>query len=201
MRRVDFLSAGFDFRQVDGDSRRGGHGHGDRLRRSPRRGCPVARSAATARSSRTCLHRPTGCRFTLSLRVDNWKNYDGHNLETTVATGQPVPPGQPAASRIGDQTEFSGQERHVVSSARRGDVPDQRHVSVWGSSSGGFRAPTLNELYRQFRVGALLVLANNQLGPENLVERRGRRQRPSRPRMSRFEAPGTSTALRTLCRT
>ena len=42
-------------------------------------------------------------------------------------------------------------------------------VSVWGSVSGGFRAPTLNELYRQFRVGALLVLANNQLGPENLV--------------------------------
>jgi outer membrane receptor protein involved in Fe transport len=42
-------------------------------------------------------------------------------------------------------------------------------VSVWGSVSGGFRAPTLNELYRQFRVGNLLVLANNQLGPENLV--------------------------------
>jgi outer membrane receptor protein involved in Fe transport len=33
----------------------------------------------------------------------------------------------------------------------------------------GFRAPTLNELYRQFRVGQTLTLANNALGPERLV--------------------------------
>ena len=42
-------------------------------------------------------------------------------------------------------------------------------VSVWGDVGGGFRAPTLNELYRQFRVGTVLTLANNQLGPERLV--------------------------------
>jgi outer membrane receptor protein involved in Fe transport len=42
-------------------------------------------------------------------------------------------------------------------------------VSVWGSVGAGFRAPTLNELYRQFRVGTVLTLANNQLGPERLV--------------------------------
>ena len=32
-----------------------------------------------------------------------------------------------------------------------------------------FRAPTLNELYRQFRVGTVLTLANPPLGPERLV--------------------------------
>ena len=42
-------------------------------------------------------------------------------------------------------------------------------VSVWGDIGSGFRAPTLNELYRQFRVGTVLTLANNQLGPEHLV--------------------------------
>src|SRR5262249_62175203 len=42
-------------------------------------------------------------------------------------------------------------------------------VSAWGSISGGFRAPTLNELYRQFRVGQVLTLANPNLGPERLV--------------------------------
>jgi outer membrane receptor protein involved in Fe transport len=42
-------------------------------------------------------------------------------------------------------------------------------VSAWGALSWGFRAPTLNELYRQFRVGAILTLANDQLGPERLV--------------------------------
>jgi outer membrane receptor protein involved in Fe transport len=42
-------------------------------------------------------------------------------------------------------------------------------VNVWGDISSGFRAPTLNELYRQFRVGTVLTLANDQLGPERLV--------------------------------
>ena len=40
---------------------------------------------------------------------------------------------------------------------------------MWGDFGTGFRAPTLNELYRQFRVGTVLTLANNQLGPERLV--------------------------------
>ena len=40
---------------------------------------------------------------------------------------------------------------------------------MWGDIGWGFRAPTLNELYRQFRVGTVLTLANNQLGPERLV--------------------------------
>ena len=38
-----------------------------------------------------------------------------------------------------------------------------------GLVGAGFRAPTLNELYRQFRVGAVLTLANEPLGPERLV--------------------------------
>jgi len=42
-------------------------------------------------------------------------------------------------------------------------------VSAWGSVSWGFRAPTLNELYRQFRVGTVLTLANETLGPERLL--------------------------------
>jgi outer membrane receptor protein involved in Fe transport len=42
-------------------------------------------------------------------------------------------------------------------------------VSAWGGVSSGFRAPTLNELYRQFRVGTVLTLANEDLEPERLV--------------------------------
>ena len=42
-------------------------------------------------------------------------------------------------------------------------------VSVWGDLGWGFRAPTLNELYRQFRVGTVVTLPNNGLGPERLV--------------------------------
>ena len=51
--------------------------------------------------------------------------------------------------------------------AARYHVTDR--VDVWGDIGWGFRAPTLNELYRQFRVGATLTLANNALGPERLV--------------------------------
>ena len=42
-------------------------------------------------------------------------------------------------------------------------------LSVWGDIGSGFRAPTLNELYRQFRVGTVLTTANDQLGPERLL--------------------------------
>jgi outer membrane receptor protein involved in Fe transport len=41
-------------------------------------------------------------------------------------------------------------------------------VSVWGGASWGFRAPTLNELYRSFSVGAVRTLANENLGAERL---------------------------------
>ena len=42
-------------------------------------------------------------------------------------------------------------------------------MSVWGGFSQGFRAPVLNELYRQFRVGQELNLPNAELGPERLT--------------------------------
>ncbi len=42
-------------------------------------------------------------------------------------------------------------------------------VSVWGAANSGFRAPTLTELYRQFSVGAVTTLPNDQLSPERLV--------------------------------
>jgi outer membrane receptor protein involved in Fe transport len=66
----------------------------------------------------------------------------------------------------------------------RGDLPDESdtvasprlgvlyrvsdRVSGWGDVGYGFRAPTLNELYRQFSVGLIRTLANETLGPERL---------------------------------
>ena len=96
---------------------------------------------------------------TLSGRLDHWRNYNGRNLETVAATGQPS-----AASRTlpdTDDTVFSPRAALLY------HVNDK--VTAWSSLGWGFRAPTLNELYRQFRVGALLTLANDQLGPERLV--------------------------------
>ena len=97
---------------------------------------------------------------TLSARVDSWKNTDGRNLETTVATGLPTAANRPS---LPDRDDSVVSPRAAVLYR----VSDK--VSAFGSLSSGFRAPTLNELYRQFRVGAILTLANDQLGPERLV--------------------------------
>jgi outer membrane receptor protein involved in Fe transport len=44
-----------------------------------------------------------------------------------------------------------------------------RSVSITGSFSTGFREPTLNELYRSFRVGIVMTLANENLRAERAV--------------------------------
>jgi outer membrane receptor protein involved in Fe transport len=40
--------------------------------------------------------------ITLSARVDHWRNYDGHNLETTVSTGLPTANNRPSIPERGD---------------------------------------------------------------------------------------------------
>ena len=97
---------------------------------------------------------------TLSARADHWRNYDGHNLETTVATGLPTANNR---ATIPERTDT------VVSPrvAALYHVTDQ--ITGWASINSGFRAPTLTELYRQFSVGAITTRPNDQLGPERLT--------------------------------
>jgi outer membrane receptor protein involved in Fe transport len=92
--------------------------------------------------------------------VDNWRNYDGHNLETTIATGLPA---------AGNLPTLAERDDTVVSPRAAVLYRFGEQVSAWGAVSTGFRAPTLNEPYRQFRVGALLTRANHELGPEQVV--------------------------------
>ena len=96
---------------------------------------------------------------TLSGRVDHWRNYEGRNLETNAVTGLPT-----ANNRV-----LPDQEDTVFSPRGAVLYHFSDHVTAWGTLGAGFRAPTLNELYRQFRVGAVLTLANENLGPERLV--------------------------------
>jgi outer membrane receptor protein involved in Fe transport len=96
--------------------------------------------------------------LTFSGRLDHWRNYDGHNLENNVPSGTPTVNNRLLDDR--EDTVFSPRAAAMV------HVTDR--VNIWGDLSSGFRAPTLNELYRQFRVGTVLTLANNELGPERL---------------------------------
>jgi outer membrane receptor protein involved in Fe transport len=97
--------------------------------------------------------------LTLSARLDSWKNYDGHNLETSLPSGVPT---------AGNRETLPDRSDTVVSPRGALSYRISEKVNVWGSFGAGFRAPTLNELYRQFRVGTTLTLANDQLGPERL---------------------------------
>jgi outer membrane receptor protein involved in Fe transport len=102
--------------------------------------------------------------LTLSARVDSWSNYDAHNLETVLATNQPTAANRPT---LPDKSDTTLSPR-VAALYRATD-----RISVWGSFSKGFRAPTLKELYSPFRVGQVLTLANETLGPERLTGEEG----------------------------
>ncbi len=97
--------------------------------------------------------------LTLSARVDHWRNYDAHNLEMNEPSGTPTANNAP---NLPDRSDTVGSP-HVGALYRL-----TNRVNVWGDYGYGFRAPTLNELYRQFRVGTTLTLPNNALGPEHL---------------------------------
>ncbi|MBI4478031.1 MAG: TonB-dependent receptor [Acidobacteria bacterium] len=153
-----YFSAGSDWRWVDGDSNE------DALD-------AVTGTQVTLRRISGGTQRSVGAfvqdifapadqiTVTLAARVDSWRNYDAHNFETSATTGQPT-----ANNRLLPDRDDTAVSPRVAAIYRITD-----RVSAWGGVSSGFRAPTLNELYRQFRVGAILTLANDQLGPERLV--------------------------------
>jgi outer membrane receptor protein involved in Fe transport len=98
--------------------------------------------------------------ITLSARVDSWSNYDAHNLETNQPSG---------TATANNNPNLPGQDNTVVTPRAAAIYHANSIVSVWGDIGSGFRAPTLNELYRRFSKGTVLTLPNNALGPERLL--------------------------------
>ncbi len=89
-----------------------------------------------------------------SVRVDSAANFNT-SMATYTAAGVPG-----AGTRIADREE-------TVVSPRVGIVREiGRGFEVHGSGFRAFRAPSMNELYRQGQVGQELTLANAQLGSE-----------------------------------
>lgn len=153
------VSAGFDWRRVTGESQENGL--------DAQRGLTVTlerlsggRQAIAGFFVQDIMSVTKALTVTLSARVDHWRNDRGHNLETNIPAGTP---GAGNVPTLPDRQDTVASPR-VAALYQLTD-----HVSVWGSVGQGFRAPTLNELYRQFRVGTVLTLANNLLGPERLT--------------------------------
>jgi outer membrane receptor protein involved in Fe transport len=93
---------------------------------------------------------------TASLRFDAWWLHDGHSTTTPLSTGVAT------TTSYDDRDETRASPRlGIVFRAKPG-------LSLTASGYGAFRAPTLNELYRSFRLGDTLTLANPDLAPEKL---------------------------------
>lgn len=95
--------------------------------------------------------------LTFGARVDTWNNNSGYQNTTALPAGTFTPKTFPERT----ETAFSPRVSLLKSFAHGTAV----NVSVYR----GFRAPTLNELYRNFRVGNVLTLANPALTGEHLT--------------------------------
>jgi outer membrane receptor protein involved in Fe transport len=161
-----YFSAGTDWHWVDGDSQEDGYNAAPGPVVPPVQNAVLALKRVSGGTQRslgafvqdilTPLPKLT---VTLSGRIDQWRNYDAHNLEVNVPSGTPTANNRLLPDR--DDTVFSPRIAAMYHLTDR--------VNLWGDISSGFRAPTLNELYRQFRVGTILTLANDQLGRERLL--------------------------------
>ena len=95
--------------------------------------------------------------ITVALRFDDFRNGDASRTDRTLATG--------VVSRTDFPTTTDTSLSPKLAILYR--VTDA--WSLRGAAYHAFRAPTLNELYRQFRVQNVVTLANSSLGPERLT--------------------------------
>ena len=97
--------------------------------------------------------------LTGGLRVDYWNSTNGHLIENVVSTGTVL------ATSVPHYADTSG----TVPTARLGARRDLGNGYYFRAAAyAGFRQPSLNELYRPFRVGNINTLANPALKPEKL---------------------------------
>jgi outer membrane receptor protein involved in Fe transport len=92
----------------------------------------------------------------LGARLDGWFNHDA------VRDQMPLPSGTPTS------LEFPRRGGGMLSPRGGISFHATETLTFRGAAYRSFRAPTLNELYRGFRVGNVVTLANQNLRPETL---------------------------------
>lgn len=95
--------------------------------------------------------------MTAGVRIDQWRDSGGHILERSLATGA-----------VTQNTEFSSRSGTIPTA--RGGIRKDIAPGLYLRAAGyeGFRAPSLNELYRPFRLANNFTEANPALEPERL---------------------------------
>jgi outer membrane receptor protein involved in Fe transport len=102
---------------------------------------------------------PIGSRLSVSggFRYDRWRNYSAYSATKILSTGQLSKTIFPTRSEDAFSPRVSLLFRWT------------HNASLTGSFATGFRQPTLNELYRSFRFGNVITLANENLRAERAV--------------------------------
>ena len=96
--------------------------------------------------------------LTGGLRLDFWRSFDGSRVEQNLQTGA-----------ITRNDTFPDRDRLAFSPRLAVLFHATDDLSARSSFYMGFRAPTLNELYRPFRVRNDITEANETLDPERLI--------------------------------
>lgn len=100
------------------------------------------------------------------LRYDHWQLSDGFRRESVLL----VPAGPPAGpARGGAGSSFADRDGDEINGRIGARVAANDAVAFRAATYTGFRVPTLNELYRPFRVGNDVTEANPGLKPEELL--------------------------------
>ncbi len=95
--------------------------------------------------------------LSLSARYDNWRDSSAASVEKSLATGAVRP------------QFFEPRSREAFNPRLTVTFRPKEQLAFRAAAYRAFRAPTLNELYRSFRVGDTLTLANPRLNAERLT--------------------------------
>jgi len=94
----------------------------------------------------------------LGVREDHWRNFSGASASRPITAANPT-----------NVTQFADRTENAFSPHGSLVYRFNDRVSLMAAMSRAFRAPTQNELYRSFRVGNVLTLANENLKAERLT--------------------------------
>ena len=153
----NLFTAGIEGRRVSGRSDETGFAGGRATSVSSTGGTEVSAGAYAG------ILAPVTSRLTLSggVRYDRWSESSGFSTTRSLTTNAVT------SLLFPDRTETAVSPRaSVLFKLAEG-------VSAFASYSTGFRQPTLNELYRSFRVGNVLTLANENLRAERAANFEG----------------------------
>lgn len=153
------LTAGTDLRWIDGETNEDAtfsQTLGDFTRRRKAGGEQVLAGAYF----QDIFTPAPGWQVTIAGRLDSWQSFNASRVEKNKQTGA-ITPTSPGSFSDRDELAFSPKVALLYHATDR--------LSLRSSFYKGFRAPTINELFRPFRVRNDITEANEKLDPERLI--------------------------------